>query len=160
MKEMLEIYRSASYKNGDYTIELVDDSIYNWNIELRCIDPDSDLFKDLKKLKEKEGKDHVVINITFDDKYPIEPPFCRLVYPVIKCKKFGSSVCSLICTIWHPTLIEFWQVFMWQLVVHFVQHCCWNNAGVQPILSNRWLCKWQHYWSKETDASVLIHQSR
>lgn len=87
MKEMLEIYRSASYKKGDYTIELVDESIYSWNIELRCIDNESELYKDLIKLKEKEGKDCIVINITFDDKYPIEPPFVRLVYPVIRCEK-------------------------------------------------------------------------
>lgn len=86
MKEMMEIYRSASYKNGDYTIELVDDSIYNWNIELRCIDNDSELYTDLIKLKKKEGKDCIVINITFNDKYPIEPPFVRVVYPIVKCE--------------------------------------------------------------------------
>lgn len=90
MKEIMEIYRSASYKNGDYTIELVDESIYNWNIELRCIDMESDLYTDLIKLKQKEGKDCITINITFNDMYPIEPPFVRVVYPVVKCE-FGSN---------------------------------------------------------------------
>lgn len=92
MKEMREIYRSASYKNGDYTIELVDESIYSWNIELRCIDSGSELYTDLIKLKEKEGKDCILINITFDDKYPIEPPFVRVVYPIVKCKEFDSLI--------------------------------------------------------------------
>lgn len=86
MKELQEIYRSEAFKKGAYSVELVDDSIYDWNVELRCIDEDSKLFEDLQKLKEKEGKDSIVINITFKDTYPMEPPFVRLVSPVIKCK--------------------------------------------------------------------------
>lgn len=85
MKEMHEIYRSDAFKKGDYSIELVDDSIYDWNIELRCIDSGSALYKDLIELKEKEGKDSILLNMTFDDKYPISPPFVRVVYPVVKC---------------------------------------------------------------------------
>lgn len=86
MKEMLEIYRSESFKNGDYTVEMVDESIYNWNVELRSIDKESALYKDLMKLKEKEGVDNIMLNMTFNDKYPIEPPFVRIVYPILNCK--------------------------------------------------------------------------
>lgn len=89
MKEMIEIHRSDSFKNGEYTVEMIDDSIYNWNVELRCIDKDSELYKDLMKLKQKEGKDSIMLNMTFDDKYPIEPPFVRIVYPVLDCKKIN-----------------------------------------------------------------------
>lgn len=35
MKELREIFRSQSYKNGDYTIELVDESLYEWNVKVR-----------------------------------------------------------------------------------------------------------------------------
>lgn len=87
MKEMLEIYRSDSYKNGDYTVEMVDESVYNWNVELRSIDKESELYKDLMKLKEKEGVDNIMLNMTFNDKYPIEPPFVRIVYPILNCKQ-------------------------------------------------------------------------
>lgn len=87
MKEMLEIYRSETFKNGDYTVEMVEDSIYNWNVELRSIDKDSALYKDLMQLKEKEGVDFIQLNMTFNDKYPIEPPFVRVVYPILMCKQ-------------------------------------------------------------------------
>lgn len=98
MKELFEMYRSESYKNGDYTVEIVHDSIYNWNIDLRSVDRESNLFKDLLKLKETEGKDSIVLNMTFNDMYPIKPPFVRIVYPVIICKKLNRSIfwCSVI----------------------------------------------------------------
>lgn len=98
---MLEIYRSDSYKNGDYTVEMVDESVYNWNVELRSIDKESELYKDLMNLKAKEGIDNITLNMTFNDKYPIEPPFVRIVYPILNCKLsfhgiFSSSI-LLIC---------------------------------------------------------------
>ena len=87
MKEIREIYLSDSYKSGDYTVEMVGDSIYDWNVELRSIDKDSQLYGDLMELKKKEGKDSIVLNMTFNDKYPLEPPFVRIVHPVLLCKK-------------------------------------------------------------------------
>ncbi len=35
MKELRDIFRSQSYKNGDYTIELVDESLYEWNVKVK-----------------------------------------------------------------------------------------------------------------------------
>lgn len=34
MKELREIFRSQSYKKGDFTIELVDESLYEWNVKV------------------------------------------------------------------------------------------------------------------------------
>lgn len=48
-----------------YTVELVSDSLYEWNIKLLCVDPDSPLHKDLALLKEKEGKDCIQLNMIF-----------------------------------------------------------------------------------------------
>lgn len=86
MREIDEIYRSETFKNGDFTVEMVDESIYNWDVELRSIDKDSALYKDLMKLKVKEGVDCIKLNFTFNDKYPIEPPFVRVVYPILTCE--------------------------------------------------------------------------
>lgn len=83
MKELRDIYRSDSFKNNMYSIELVNDSIYEWNIRLRSVDPDSPLYNDLVLLKEKEGKDSILLNIMFKETYPFEPPFVRVVYPII-----------------------------------------------------------------------------
>jgi hypothetical protein len=35
MKELRDIFRSQSYKKGDYVIDLVDESLYEWNIKVR-----------------------------------------------------------------------------------------------------------------------------
>lgn len=86
MKELRDVYRSKMYKNHEYTVELVDDSLYNWNVMLRSIDADSDLYKDLQELKKRDGTDGILFNIKFDANYPFEVPFVRIVYPVIEGK--------------------------------------------------------------------------
>jgi hypothetical protein len=48
-----------------YSIDLVNDSLYEWNIRLMRVDPDSPLHNDLVLLKEKEGKDSILLNMTF-----------------------------------------------------------------------------------------------
>ena len=34
MKEIKSIYKSNSYKDGNYTIEVVDDNIYEWTVQI------------------------------------------------------------------------------------------------------------------------------
>lgn len=84
MKELRDIYKSESYKNGGYSVELVDDSIYEWNVNLHHIDPDSDLYKDLQKFQETNGRDGIILNFRFKETFPFEAPFVRVVSPVIK----------------------------------------------------------------------------
>ena len=83
MKELRDIYRSPSFKSGAYQVELVNDSLYEWNVKIMRVDPDSPLAEDLKKLKEKEGKDHILLSFTFKDTFPFDPPFVRMVHPVL-----------------------------------------------------------------------------
>lgn len=83
MKELRDIYKSDSFKNNMYQIDLVNDSIYEWNVRLMAVDPDSPLSHDLALLKEKEGKDAILLNMLFKDTYPFEPPFVRVVHPII-----------------------------------------------------------------------------
>ncbi|CAA9997161.1 unnamed protein product [Nesidiocoris tenuis] len=83
MKELRDIYRSDSFKKGMYSIDLVSESLYEWNVRLMSVDPDSPLHHDLMKLKEKEGKDSILLNMLFKETYPFEPPFVRVVHPVI-----------------------------------------------------------------------------
>lgn len=82
-KEIAEIWRSDSVKSGIFTVELVRDSLYEWNVTLHKIDPDSDLFKDLQKLKDQGKEGEILVNIHFGSNYPFEPPFVRIVEPVI-----------------------------------------------------------------------------
>lgn len=50
---------------GMYSVELVNESLYEWNIRLMSVDPDSPLHSDLVLLKEKEGKDSILFNMLF-----------------------------------------------------------------------------------------------
>lgn len=81
MRELMDIYRSNSYKNGTFTVELVSDNLYNWHVKLFKLDPDSELAKDMKKLKETENLDHVLLHLLFEDTFPYTPPFVRVVKP-------------------------------------------------------------------------------
>lgn len=83
MKELREVYKSDSYKSGVFTVELVDDSLYEWYVKLSIVDPESPLHVDLKQLKDKGGKDHIMLHISYKDNYPFAPPFVRIVYPVL-----------------------------------------------------------------------------
>ncbi|XP_053668498.1 ubiquitin-conjugating enzyme E2 Q2 isoform X1 [Anopheles marshallii] len=100
MKELRDIYRSDSFKNNMYSIELVNDSIYEWNIRLMSVDPDSPLHNDLVLLKEREGKDSILLNIMFKETYPFEPPFVRVVHPIISggYVLVGGAICMELLT--------------------------------------------------------------
>merc|ERR1719189_1387761 len=71
MKELRDIYRSQNFKSGAYQVELVNDSLYEWNVKIMRVDPDSPLAEDLKKLKEREGKDHILMSF-FKDTFPFD----------------------------------------------------------------------------------------
>ncbi|XP_071450386.1 ubiquitin-conjugating enzyme E2 Q2 isoform X1 [Hetaerina americana] len=101
MKELRDIYRSESFKKaGMYSIELVNDSLYEWNIRLMMVDPDSPLHGDLVLLKEKEGKDSILLNMLFKETYPFEPPFVRVVHPMISggYVLVGGAICMELLT--------------------------------------------------------------
>ncbi|KAM6106403.1 LOW QUALITY PROTEIN: ubiquitin-conjugating enzyme E2 Q1 [Pterocles gutturalis] len=78
MKELRDIYRSPSFKGGYYAVELVNDSLYDWNVKLLKVDEDSALHNDLQILKEKEGS-FILLNLSFKDNFPFDPPFVRVV---------------------------------------------------------------------------------
>ncbi|XP_057304924.1 ubiquitin-conjugating enzyme E2 Q2-like [Hydractinia symbiolongicarpus] len=92
MKELKNIYASENFKAKLYTIELKEDSnLYDWYVKLRGFDKESSLYKDLQTLYKKDSKtDHICLNITFTDRFPMQPPFIRICYPVI----FGGYVLS------------------------------------------------------------------
>lgn len=100
MKELKDIYRSDSFKKGVYNIELVSDSLYEWNIHLMVVDPESSLHADLMLLKEREGKNSILLNVLFKETFPFEPPFVRVVHPVISggYVLIGGAICMELLT--------------------------------------------------------------
>jgi ubiquitin-conjugating enzyme E2 Q len=83
MKELREIYRSENYKNGVFTIDLEKDNLYEWNVKLRKVDPDSPLAADLRQLEKTHSQDHLLFHFVFKESFPFEPPFVRLVAPTV-----------------------------------------------------------------------------
>ena len=64
------------------------------------VDSDSPLMEDLKKLKETDGQDHVLLHVMFDDKFPYSPPFIRVVKPVLSGGYVlaGGAICMELLT--------------------------------------------------------------
>ncbi|XP_078668784.1 ubiquitin-conjugating enzyme E2 Q1-like isoform X6 [Branchiostoma floridae x Branchiostoma belcheri] len=100
MKELRNVYRSDSFKRGIYSVDLVNDSLYDWNIKLQGVDPDSPLYADLMVLKEKEGRDFILLNMTFKENFPFDPPFVRVIAPIINGGYVlgGGAICMELLT--------------------------------------------------------------
>uniref|UniRef100_A0A8C3GGW5 E2 ubiquitin-conjugating enzyme n=1 Tax=Cairina moschata TaxID=8855 RepID=A0A8C3GGW5_CAIMO len=100
MKELRDIYRSPSFKGGYYAVELVNDSLYDWNVKILKVDEDSALHNDLQILKEKEGTDFILLNFSFKDNFPFDPPFVRVVSPVLSGGYVlgGGAICMELLT--------------------------------------------------------------
>jgi ubiquitin-conjugating enzyme E2 Q len=83
MKELKEIYRSENFKKGVYSIDLEKDSLYEWYVKLKKVDPDSQLAVDMRQMEKTISQDHLLFHFVFKDTFPFEPPFVRLVSPTI-----------------------------------------------------------------------------
>lgn len=84
MGELKGIAKNKEINSKIFTVELVDDSLYEWNVKLtaEAFDQDSSIYKDLMNLK-KVGKDYVMLHVEFNEGYPFEPPFIRVAEPMI-----------------------------------------------------------------------------
>ena len=67
---------------------------------ISSFDPDSALYNDLALFKEKEGKDSILLNMTFKENFPFEPPFCRVISPVVSGGYVlaGGAICMELLT--------------------------------------------------------------
>ncbi|MFH4979242.1 hypothetical protein AB6A40_005951 [Gnathostoma spinigerum] len=100
MKELKDIYRSEYYKKGVYSIELLKDSLYEWHVKLKKVDPDSNLAADMITMMKQEKQDYLLFHFLFKDTFPFEPPFVRLVSPTIQ-NGFvlgGGAICMELLT--------------------------------------------------------------
>ncbi|XP_055338085.1 ubiquitin-conjugating enzyme E2 Q2-like [Paramacrobiotus metropolitanus] len=100
MKELKHIYKSDNYKLGVFTVELIGDSLYDWNVKLYKVDPDSSLYTDMQSLLKKFKQDHINLNFKFADSFPFTPPFVRVVSPVISGGYVltGGAICMELLT--------------------------------------------------------------
>lgn len=85
MKEYKEIMKSIHliemrHEKPFFTIDLVDDNLFEWEIKVFQFDTDSQIHEDMKHL----SIDCILLNATFPQNFPFEPPFIRVVHPHIE----------------------------------------------------------------------------
>nr|XP_029729298.1 LOW QUALITY PROTEIN: ubiquitin-conjugating enzyme E2Q-like protein 1 [Aedes albopictus] len=97
MKELKEIERIQHSRSDPYfTVELVNDNLYEWHARLYRVDPDSPLAEDLTEL----NIPFILLHLVFPDNFPFAPPFMRVVEPRIE-KGFvmeGGAICMELLT--------------------------------------------------------------
>ncbi|XP_795879.2 ubiquitin-conjugating enzyme E2Q-like protein CG4502 [Strongylocentrotus purpuratus] len=79
-----------------YAVELVNDSLADWNIKLFHVNPKSSLSKDMKK----HNYEYILFNMTFPDNFPFVPPFVRVVSPHVEYGYVldGGAICMELLT--------------------------------------------------------------
>lgn len=97
MKEFQEMCKQQlETETPVFTVELVEDNLFEWNVKLFKVDPESDLYRDMQET----GTPFVLLNFSFPDNFPFAPPFMRVISPRIE-KGFvmeGGAVCLELLT--------------------------------------------------------------
>ncbi|XP_038211461.1 ubiquitin-conjugating enzyme E2Q-like protein CG4502 [Zerene cesonia] len=97
MKELKEIQRLQENRPDPvFTVELVNDNLFEWHVRLHQIDPESDLAADLREL----NIPNILLHLIFPENFPFAPPFMRVIEPRIE-KGFvmeGGAICMELLT--------------------------------------------------------------
>ncbi|XP_052747093.1 ubiquitin-conjugating enzyme E2Q-like protein CG4502 isoform X2 [Bicyclus anynana] len=97
MKELKEIQRLQEHRpNPVFTVDLVNDNLFEWHVRLHQIDPESELAADLREL----SIPNILLHLVFPENFPFAPPFMRVIEPRIE-KGFvmeGGAICMELLT--------------------------------------------------------------
>ncbi|XP_018046709.1 PREDICTED: transmembrane protein 231-like [Atta colombica] len=95
MKEFNRIQRTQCCDSA-FTVELVNDNVFEWFVRLHKIDPDSKLAADMRELKIP----HILLHVIFPKEFPFAPPFMRVISPRIDqgFVMHGGAICMELLT--------------------------------------------------------------
>ncbi|XP_072936858.1 ubiquitin-conjugating enzyme E2Q-like protein 1 [Epargyreus clarus] len=97
MKELNEIQRLQDNRPDPvFTVELVNDNLFEWHVRLHQIDPESELATDLREMQIP----NILLHLIFPENFPFAPPFMRVIEPRIE-KGFvmeGGAICMELLT--------------------------------------------------------------
>lgn len=98
MKELKDAQRLEQNNPLDppFTVELVNDNLFEWYVRLYRIDAESDLAADMREL----GVKYILLHVIFPENFPFAPPFMRVISPKID-KGFvmeGGAICMELLT--------------------------------------------------------------
>jgi len=108
LMDELKIFTPEHSAKFGYSIETVDDNLYNWQIKLFNFPTDSKLYKDLAVYNKKNKIDYIMLDVTFPEQFPYQPPFIRVLYPRFQFMTghitIGGSICMEVLTSsgWSP----------------------------------------------------------
>lgn len=97
-REFIDIWWSESVKKGIFKAELVNSSLYEWDVHVIKFPSGSQLHFDLQEVKRRQFGDdkvgEILLNIRFNAKHPQQVPFFRLIGPTLICEiVFGGALC-------------------------------------------------------------------
>lgn len=95
LKDLQKLELDPNY-NLPFTVELVNDNLFEWQVRLHRVDPDSLLAADMRD----NGIPWILLNVSFPELYPFQPPFMRVVSPNIE-KGYvmqGGAICMELLT--------------------------------------------------------------
>eukprot|EP00045_Choanoeca_perplexa_P003737 m.33175 g.33175 ORF g.33175 m.33175 type:complete len:274 (-) comp12203_c0_seq1:82-903(-) len=100
MKELRDLDKSPSVKEKVFTVSLVNDNLFEWDVRLYKFDPDSDLYSDLQLLQRAHGIDNIWLRVSFPSNFPFSPPFCRVLAPLVQGGYVlsGGAICMELLT--------------------------------------------------------------
>nr|XP_006127374.1 ubiquitin-conjugating enzyme E2Q-like protein 1 [Pelodiscus sinensis] len=83
-------------KDRFISVELVDESLFDWNVKLHQVDKDSVLWQDMKET----NTEFILLNLTFPDNFPFSPPFMRVLSPRLENGYVldGGAICMELLT--------------------------------------------------------------
>ena len=97
MDELKKFNKSEANQCG-YSIEMLGDNLYRWHIKLFDFPADTPLYADMKSA----NIDHILLEVTYPNRYPIEPPFIRILKPKFQFMTghvtIGGSICMEVLT--------------------------------------------------------------
>ncbi|XP_005356812.1 ubiquitin-conjugating enzyme E2Q-like protein 1 [Microtus ochrogaster] len=78
------------------SVELVNESLFDWNVKLHQVDKDSVLWQDMKET----NTEFILLNLTFPDNFPFSPPFMRVLSPRLENGYVldGGAICMELLT--------------------------------------------------------------
>ncbi len=102
MAEYFKLKNSDTTKFG-FSAEPVGNDIFTWEVRLFGFDPKDDtIAKDLIEYKKRYGLDYVQMEMKFNENFPLEPPFIRVVRPRFQFRTghvtIGGSICMELLT--------------------------------------------------------------
>lgn len=106
MREMRALLTLQGEGKQALEIDMVNDSLYHWSVKMHAegFPPDSTLRRELCSFASQNASRQaaVVMEVLFPDKYPMDPPFIRVVRPRFQMHTghitIGGSVCMQLLT--------------------------------------------------------------